>query len=169
MPLDQHGTGLGQQNGVEVLCQRGLAAAVRAQHGDELAAADVQAHAVHSVLGLLGVVAEADVLYFDHRFLIRHGLFLPDGRCAAGHHAAVAETGRPISSQWVWPPFDGAKRRFDDGFHDRRAQTLGVGVDGEEQRVVAQHLLSQRDEVVDVVLELPDLRRPGRGHSSAGP
>ena len=41
--------------------------------------------------------------------------------------------------------------------HNRRAQALGVGVDGKEQRVIAQHLLSQRDEVVDVVLELPDL------------
>ena len=104
--LDQHGTGLGQQNGIEVLRQRGLAAAVRAQHGDELAAADVQAHAVHSVLGLLGVVAEADVLYFDHRFLIRHGLFLPDGRCAAGAFPARGGDRQTdlSSSQWVGRP-----------------------------------------------------------------
>ena len=51
---------------------------------------------------------------------------------------------------------DGAERRLDDVLHDRRAKPFGVGVDGEKQRVVAQHLLGQGDEVVDVVLQLPD-------------
>ena len=46
-----------------MLCQRGFAAAVRAQHGHELTAADVQRHAVHSVLGLLRVIAEVYILH----------------------------------------------------------------------------------------------------------
>ena len=60
--LHEDSSGLGQQNRVEMLCQRGFAAAVRAQHGHELTAADVQCHAVHSVLGLLRIIAEVYVL-----------------------------------------------------------------------------------------------------------
>ena len=61
-PLDQHRARFGQQNGIEMLCQRGLAAAVRAQHGDKLAAPDVNADAVDGVGRLLRIIAEAHVL-----------------------------------------------------------------------------------------------------------
>ena len=57
-PLDQHRARFGQQNGIEMLCQRGLAAAVRAQHGHELAPPDLHGDAVERVARLLRVIAE---------------------------------------------------------------------------------------------------------------
>ena len=120
-PLDQHRARLGQEDRVEVLGQRGFAAAVGPQYSHELAAVDGKAHAVHCIAGLLGVIAEMDVLNIDHRFFSRHGLSLPDGGCAAGHNTAGGGDRQTDLIAVGVAARDGAERRFNDVFHDRRA------------------------------------------------
>ena len=120
-PFDQHRARLGQEDRVEVLGQRGFAAAVGPQYSHELAAVDGKAHAVHCIAGLLGVIAEMDVLNIDHRFFSRHGLSLPDGGCAAGHNTAGGGDRQTDLIAVGVAARDGAERRFNDVFHDRRA------------------------------------------------
>ncbi len=84
----------------------------------------------------------------------------------------VAETGRPISSQLVCPPKRGTSVVLSIYFHDGGGQAGGVAVDGKEERLVAQHFLALADEVVDAVLQLPDLAAgaaaiAGRVHDDA--
>ena len=114
--LHQHGAFFGQQDGVEVLGQRGFAAAVGAQHRHKFAPPHLHGHPVHRVAGLLRVIAELYVLHIDHGIfqkslplysLLSHIAVAPQGTVPP-----VALTGRPISSHQVVPPATGERVVF---------------------------------------------------------
>ena len=104
--FDKDGAGFRQKDGVEMFGERAFAAAVGAEHSDELALADRKAHAVHGVVRGLGVIAEAHLLCAEHRVHGRIPLYQSCCHSAVapqGTTPPVAETGRPISSQAVRP------------------------------------------------------------------
>ena len=83
-PLHRDGAGLGQQDGVEVLGQGGLAAPVGPQHRHKLAPPHPHAHPVQCVAGGVRVVPEAQVLCLQNRFLHVLSLFRWRARPKAG-------------------------------------------------------------------------------------
>ena len=111
----------GQQDGVHVLGQGGLSAAVVTQHGHKGPLLDVQVHAVqhHRGHALRRGVGKAQALCFDDRLIHIYLSFLWARRARLylfgqprvqrpvapqGRNSPLSVTGRPSSSAWVCPP-----------------------------------------------------------------
>ena len=102
-----------------MLGQRAFAAAVGAEHRDKLAAANLHGYPVQRPGRRFGVIAEVQVLRFNHWFFGWHGFpsvsgaakqaqaFVQTAVAPQGTTPPVAVTGRPISSQPVTPPRTG--------------------------------------------------------------
>ena len=104
--VDVHAAAGGQQDGVEVLGQRGFAAAVVAEDGHEAPLPDRQVQPVKddmcfsAVLRVVGVAQAAD---FDR---CGHGLSFVQRQVAPhGSTSPVSRTGSPSSSDCVLPPY----------------------------------------------------------------
>ena len=115
-PLHKNGAGFRQKNGIEMLGQRGFAAAVGAQHSHKFAAAHLHRYAVHRIAGQFRVIPEFDVLNVEHCIFQKRSLFY----CSLSQTAVAPQgtvppvevTGRPISSHQVWPPAAGTSVVF---------------------------------------------------------
>ena len=76
-------------------------------------------------------------------------LLFPDGRCAAGHHAAGGRDRQADLVTAGLPAKTGHQRGLEHVLHHGGRQARGVAVDGKEERLVAQHLFALADKVVD--------------------
>ena len=83
--------------------------------------------------------------------------FFPNGRCAAGHNAAGGGNGQADLITAGLAAKAGHQRGLEHILHDRRGQAGGIAVDRKEEGRIAQHFLALADELIDAVLQLPDL------------